>query len=112
MRILVTGGHGQLGRDVTTRARARGHEVVALDPVVGEAAAPQTEVETRAPAEGESVLQGEAELWEVVIPTPPVEETSPPREPEEIDPPVTGADGWVEIASEEGVDPSDWAGSG
>ena len=31
MRILVTGGHGQLGRDVTTSARARGHEVVALD---------------------------------------------------------------------------------
>ncbi|MEM8619665.1 MAG: dTDP-4-dehydrorhamnose reductase [Actinomycetota bacterium] len=31
MRILVTGGQGQLGSDLTASARARGHDVVALD---------------------------------------------------------------------------------
>jgi len=31
MKILVTGGRGQLGRSVTARGTARGHDVIALD---------------------------------------------------------------------------------
>lgn len=88
----------------------RVNELVASEPSAPEADAEEVEAAAVAPTEEEDA----PELKEVVIPVTPAPSVEEPRTPREteVDEPVTSDDGWVEIVSEERIDPSDWEGAG
>jgi len=81
--------------------------------VVSEPSAPgATEEGTDAAAGAALEEEGAPELNEIEIPASPAPDIAEPKAPEGAAGSDSTDDGWVEIVSEERIDPSDWEGAG